>query len=82
MRIGQNPDYPPDSLPEVSPVDRDIDIVDRLRMDGPNAMELADLAANEIERLRRVRDELLIYINGVAKNSAQVVAAMRATVNE
>lgn len=34
-------------------------------------------AADEIERLRRTRDELLIYINGVAKNSAKVVEAMR-----
>ncbi len=48
--------------PEVARVDRDIDIVERLRMGGPNAMEVVGQAADEIDRLRRT----LEYIKGVA----------------
>lgn len=39
---------------------RDMDIVDRLRLGGPNAMEVVGQAADEIERLRAA----LEYIAG------------------
>lgn len=43
--------------PEVSRVDRDMDIVDRLRLGGLNAMEVVGQAADEIARLRREIDD-------------------------
>jgi hypothetical protein len=46
------------------------------RGDDYRAQKLLN-AANEIERLRRTRDELLAYINGIARNSAKVVETMQ-----
>lgn len=42
----------------VSRVDRDMDIVERLRLGGPNASEVAGQAADEIERLRLKEKDL------------------------
>jgi hypothetical protein len=49
---------------EVAKVDRDIDIVDRLRLGGPNAMEVVDQAADEIARLRGVVMECAALVEG------------------
>lgn len=42
----------------VARVDRDMDIVDRLRLGGPNAMEVVDQAADEIEKLRLLLSQI------------------------
>lgn len=44
----------PEHYPDVARVDRDIGIVGRLRLGGPNATEVAGQAADEIEHLRKV----------------------------
>lgn len=61
---------------EVAKVDRDMDIVDRLRLGGPNALEVVDQAADEIERLRGAIDiaiatlERIVSTRGVESGSA------------
>jgi len=47
-------------------------LVDRMRDAGP---PICKEAADEIERLRRQRDELLSYLNGISRQALEMVKA-------
>ena len=57
MDIDEAIDHYAAPRPEVARVDRDMDIVERLRLGGPNAMEVVGKAADEIELLRKLLGE-------------------------
>lgn len=62
------------------PVDRDIPLVERLRLGGPNAAEVSNVAANEIEKLR-ARLALFNEMREALENSSTALAAMIALQN-